>query len=89
MMVFFSSVYFDCVSGPLSLDPEEHQFKSDLCPVVGLDRAATSTAPSESELRSSFLDLADGVFAFLFREGVARVFFGGVGDHVWSDQRSG
>ena len=62
-MVFSSSVYFECVSGPSSSDLED---QSGLCPVVGLARAATSTAPSESELRSSFLDLADGILASLF-----------------------
>ena len=54
--------------------------------MVVLDRAATSTAPSESDCTSSFWDLADGVVAFLFHEGVVQVFFGGVGDHVWSDR---
>ena len=57
--------------------------------MVVLDPAATSTAPSESECNSSFLNLADGIVVFLFREGVVRVLFGGVGDHVWSDRRSG
>ena len=55
----------ECVSGPSSSNPEEHQFRSGLWPVVGLDRAATSIAPSESEFSSS-LAAADGVLPFLF-----------------------
>ena len=36
MMVFSSSVNFECVSGPSTFDPDEHQFKYGLCPVVAI-----------------------------------------------------
>ena len=52
IMFFFSSVYFECVKGPSSSDPEEHQLRSGLWPVLAFWTAAFWTASSESESES-------------------------------------
>ena len=87
-MFFSSSVYFKCGKGPLSSDPEEHQLRSGLWPVLAFWTAAFWTASSESE-SESWVFLGALVLVGVLPFGVSLVFIVGVGDQVLSDCLSG